>query len=83
VQDGLRLLEDALQAEVVGRHDELVGQAERLAATEATYASSSLAVGSLQAALRRVRAEILEPYQQASLRLLAASFRQRREAAEC
>ncbi len=49
---------------MVGRHDELVAQAERLAATEAAYAGSSLAVGSLQAALRRVRAEILEPYQQ-------------------
>jgi conserved oligomeric Golgi complex subunit 5 len=64
VQDGLRLLEDQLRGEVLARHDELVQQAERLAAAEATFSASSLGVGSLQAALRRVRAEILEPYQQ-------------------
>ena len=39
-------------------------QAERLAVTDAAFTGSSLAVGSLQTALRRVRAEILDPYMQ-------------------
>jgi Golgi transport complex subunit 5 len=67
-QDGLRLLEDQLRGEVLARHDELVGQAERLATAETAFSASSLGVGSLQAALRRVRAEILEPYQQVPAR---------------
>lgn len=74
LQDGLRLLQEQLASEVGARRDEMLDQAARLAEAESAFAGTSLAVGSLQAALRRVRADIMEPYQQveASTRQVAA-----------
>lgn len=64
LQDGLYLLQENLVTEVGTRRKEMLEQANRLAEAESAFAGTSLAVGSLQAALRRVRAEIVEPYQQ-------------------
>ncbi len=66
MQEGLRLLQGQLAGEVGARQEELLGQAARLAAAEAAFSGSALAVTSLQAALHRVRAEITDPYREAS-----------------
>lgn len=65
VQEGLRLLQGQLAGEVGARQEELLGQAARLAAAEAAFSGSALAVTSLQAALHRVRVEITDPYREA------------------
>ncbi|GBF91082.1 hypothetical protein Rsub_03938 [Raphidocelis subcapitata] len=62
LRQGVRQLEGALAAGVVARHAELLGHARRLLDAEAGAAEVALSVGSLQAAVRRVRAEVEGPY---------------------
>ena len=60
----MRVLEGRLRAEVAARHDALLHQASRLREAEPALQGVTSTVGSLQGALRRVRAEIMEPYDQ-------------------
>jgi len=62
LRQGVRQLEAALAAAVVSRHGELLGHARRLIDAEAGVQEVGLSVGSLQAAVRRVRAEVQGPY---------------------
>lgn len=60
----MRILEGRLRSEVAARHDALLHQASRLREAEPALQGVTSTVGSLQGALRRVRAEIMEPYDQ-------------------
>ena len=62
LRQGVRTLESALAAAVVSHHGELLGHARRLADAEAGAADVAASVASLQAAVRRVRAEVETPY---------------------
>ena len=64
LQEGIRVLNGQLRAEIAKRHDSLLRGASRLGEAETSLANIKLAVGSLQSALRRVRTEIMDPYQQ-------------------
>jgi hypothetical protein len=62
LRQGVRQLDAALAAAVVSRHSELLGHARRLLDADAGAQEVVLSVGSLQAAVRRVRAEVEGPY---------------------
>lgn len=62
LRQGVRQLEAALASAVVTHHTELLGHARRLLDAEAGAQEVALSVGSLQAAVRRVRAEVEGPY---------------------
>lgn len=68
LRQGVRQLEAALAAAVVSNHGELLGHARRLLDAEAAAQEVSLSVGSLQAAVRRIRAEVEGPYSSVSLK---------------
>lgn len=74
LRGGVRSLEGALAAAVLARHGELLGHARRVADAEAGAAEVGASLGSLQAAVRRVRAEVEGPYAavRAKARQLAA-----------
>jgi Golgi transport complex subunit 5 len=61
---GIALLDNQLRLEVTSRHDELLDQAVQLREADNALAGVNLSVGSLQSALRRVRMEIMDPYNQ-------------------
>ena len=67
-QEGVRILEGRLRSEVAARHDALLHQAGRLREAEPALQGVTSTVGSLQGALGRVRAEIMEPYDQVQTR---------------
>lgn len=68
MQEGVRLLECELRAEVEAKQDALLQQAGRLGEAGPALQGVALAVGSLQGSVRRVRAEIMEPYEQVGFR---------------
>jgi hypothetical protein len=73
LRQGVRQLEGALAAGVVARHADLLGHTRRLLDAEAGAAEVALSVGSLQAAVRRVRAEVEGPH--AAVRLKTRQLR--------
>lgn len=73
LRGGVRALEAALASAVVSRHGELLGHARRLHDAEASARELALSVAALQAAARRVRAEIEGPH--AAVRLKTRQLR--------
>lgn len=67
-QEGVRLLDRELRAEVEAQQEALLRQAGRLGEAEPALQGVALAVGSLQGSVRRVRAEIMEPYEQVGVK---------------
>ena len=64
LRDGVRLLEAELSTEVVGRNRELLTNVRRMLEAETSVRDVVLSVESLQAAVRRIRAEVAGPYEQ-------------------
>ncbi|EIE21637.1 hypothetical protein COCSUDRAFT_30131 [Coccomyxa subellipsoidea C-169] len=67
LQQGIKSLQERIKEEVHRRQDELLRQAESLREAQSFMQGINLSVDSLQAAMRRVRAEVMQPY--ASIRL--------------
>eukprot|EP00882_Tetradesmus_deserticola_P007650 GHRQ01008055.1.p1 GENE.GHRQ01008055.1~~GHRQ01008055.1.p1 ORF type:complete len:346 (+),score=149.68 GHRQ01008055.1:185-1222(+) len=65
---GVRQLEAALSSHVLSHHQELMQHTRRLADTEHSLQDVVLSVSSLQASVKRIRAEIEGPYQQARVK---------------
>lgn len=61
---GVRQLEHALSAHVISNHHELLQHARKLADTEHSLQDVVLSVSSLQASVKRIRAEMEGPYVQ-------------------
>lgn len=68
LQQGVRQLEQALSSHVLSNHPELLQHVRRLADTEHSLQDVVLSVSSLQASVKRIRAEIDGPYTQARLK---------------
>lgn len=64
LKQGVRQLEHALSTHVISNHHELLQHARRLADTEHSLQDVVLSVSSLQASVKRVRAEMEGPYVQ-------------------
>jgi hypothetical protein len=60
----VRQLEQALSTHVISNHHELLQHARRLADTEHSLQDVVLSVSSLQASVKRIRAEMEGPYVQ-------------------
>lgn len=65
LRSGVRQLEAALSSHVLSNHQTLLQHTRRLADTEHSLQDVVLSVSSLQASVKRIRAEIEGPYQQA------------------
>eukprot|EP00884_Botryococcus_braunii_P012366 jgi/Botrbrau1/2112/Bobra.0093s0019.1 len=63
VQEGVRVLTERLRKEVLSRQPDLMQEVAALKAAETTMQGINLSVESVQSALKRVRAEIMEPYE--------------------
>ncbi|PNH03954.1 Conserved oligomeric Golgi complex subunit 5 [Tetrabaena socialis] len=64
LRDGVQTLETALSAEVVARNKELLQHVRRMLDAENSVRDVVLSVDSLQSAVRRIRAEVVGPYEQ-------------------
>jgi hypothetical protein len=64
LKQGVRQLEQALSTHVILNHRELLQHARRLADTEHSLQDVVLSVSSLQASVKRIRAEMEGPYVQ-------------------
>lgn len=64
LKQGVRQLEQALSTHVIANHHELLQHARRLAGTEHSLQDVVLSVSSLQASVKRIRAEVEGPYVQ-------------------
>lgn len=64
LKHGVRQLEQALSSHVIANHQELLQHARRLADTEHSLQDVVLSVLSLQASVKRIRAEMESPYVQ-------------------
>lgn len=68
LKQGVRQLDQALSVHVLFNHQELLQHVRRLADTEHSLQDVVLSVGSLQASVKRIRAEIEGPYAQVRLK---------------
>lgn len=75
LKQGVRQLEQALSTHVIFNHHELLQHARRLADTEHSLQDVVLSVSSLQASVKRIRAEMEGPYVQVGSRGCAAVCR--------
>lgn len=64
LRDGVHQLESALSDEVVARNKELLHHVRRMLDAENSVRDVVLSVESLQSAVRRIRAEVVGPYEQ-------------------
>ncbi|GLC41103.1 hypothetical protein PLESTM_001156100 [Pleodorina starrii] len=64
LRDGVHQLETALSDEVVARNKELLNHVRRMLDAENSVRDVVLSVESLQSAVRRIRAEVVGPYEQ-------------------
>lgn len=64
LQDGVHQLETALSDEVVARNKELLNHVRRMLEAENSVRDVLLSVDCLQSAVRRIRAEVVGPYEQ-------------------
>lgn len=64
LKQGVRQLEQALSTHVISNHHELLQHARRLADTEHSLQDVVLSVSSLQASVKRIRADMEGPYGQ-------------------
>ncbi|CAL8469379.1 g8920 [Coccomyxa elongata] len=62
LQEGIKALHERIRQEVERRQDDLLQQAESLREAQSFMQGINLSVDSLQAAMRRVRAEVMQPY---------------------
>lgn len=62
LREGVRVLEQELAVDVTRRSGELLGHVRRLSHAESALQDVVLSVDSLQSAVRRIRAEIVGPY---------------------
>mmetsp|Transcript_14383 Transcript_14383/g.31097 ORF Transcript_14383/g.31097 Transcript_14383/m.31097 type:complete len:825 (+) Transcript_14383:68-2542(+) len=63
LRDGVRVLEAELSSEVITRNKDLLGNVRRVLDVENSLQDLGLSVESLQSAVRRIRAEIVTPYE--------------------
>lgn len=70
LQDNVEALQLALKDEVLKRRTEVLQQAAQLRETEASMQGINLAVNTVQAALQRARALVMEPYGQVQLKTM-------------
>ena len=68
LQDRIQGLQVSLRQEVLYRHPEVLQQAAQLRDTEAAMQGISLAVDTMQSALQRAKALIMDPYEQLQLK---------------
>jgi hypothetical protein len=71
LKQGVRQLEQALSTHVISNHRELLQHARRLADTEHSLQDVVLSVSSLQASVKRIRAEVEGPYVQVRTAVLS------------
>lgn len=62
LREGVRVLDAELREEVTGRSAELLDHVKRMSGAETSLQEVILGVGSLQAAVKRIRGEIVGPY---------------------
>lgn len=68
LKQGVKQLEQALTNHVLDHHQDLLQHARRLADTEHSLQDVILSVSSLQASVKRIRAEVEGPYKQVKLK---------------
>jgi hypothetical protein len=64
LQEGIERLDNQLRTEVLRNQDDLISQSSELGEVDSSLQRITLSVRSLQSVAARVRAEVLEPYQQ-------------------
>eukprot|EP00955_Chlamydomonas_euryale_P085160 364060-Chlamydomonas_euryale.AAC.3 len=62
LREGVRVLDAELRSEVLGRSAELLGHVKRMTCADESLRDVVLGVDSLQAAVKRIRGEIVGPY---------------------